>query len=194
MATYSRYINSELGRIIANTRPARADIYLDGHIVMDTSGKIAKTPTVIHNISEGIHTMTFSRSGYNDITISINVEKGYSTHARAVLNTSMWAYPMMLSKSQESLQPSPGWPDIPVQEPTYGHMVANTFPDGAEIYIDGQPVKDINGNIATTPTSVIGIITGIHVVTFKKSGYKDESIMTTIENGIYADIFAKLHN
>jgi|SRR3989304_152047 len=193
MVTYNEYLNPELGRIIANTRPARADIYLDGDIIIDTSGKIAKTPTVIHNVSEGVHTITFSRAGYNEITLSINVAKGSYCHARAVLNTSMWSYPLMLSHtSRQQLQPSPGWPYIPVRQVTYGHMVTGTMPDGANIYLDGQPVLDINGNIATTPSSVIGIITGIHTVTFKKSGYMDASVTVDIQNGLYSDAHAIL--
>lgn len=197
MVTYNEYITLELSRIITDTRPGRANIYLDGEVVMDTSGHIAKTPTVIHNVTEGFHSVTFSREGYNNVTIGVNVPKGSDCHARALLNTSMFTYPMMLSSSQtqtlqQSLQPSPGWPYIPVRQVTYGHMAANTAPDGAEIYLDGQPVRDINGNIATTPSSVIGIITGIHTVTFKKSGYIDTSVTIDVQNGLYSDAYTTL--
>lgn len=192
MAIYSKYLDPGLGRIIANTRPGRADIYLDGDIVMDTSGRIAKTPTVVHNVSEGMHTLTFSKAGYNDITLSVNIVRGSDCHARAILDTSKWSYPLMLSPSNESLQPSPGWPYIPTPETTFGHIVADTLPDGAKIYIDGQPVLDINGNIATTPASVIGIVTGTHTVTFKKDGYADTSVMVNIENGLYSDVYVTL--
>ena len=92
---------SRLGRIIAATRPGRANIYLDGELVMDTSGQVAETPTVIYNVTEGMHTVTFSKSGYSDITITANVKidsDGSYCHARAVLNTSMWSYPMMMSE------------------------------------------------------------------------------------------------
>ncbi len=197
-------LKSSSGRIVTETRPGRAEIYLDGEPVMDTSGNIAKTPTVIHNVPEGIHTITFSKQGYTDITIIANVLKGSDCHARALLNTSMFSYPLMLSSSPEdiqsflddiqlqSLQPSPGWPYLPIRQVTYGHIVANTTPDGAEIYLDGQPVRDINGNIATTPSSIIGIITGIHLVTFKKSGYADTSVTVEIQNGLYSNVHISL--
>jgi len=199
---------SSLGRIIANTRPGRAKIYLDGEIVLDSSGQAAMTPTVIHNVIEGMHTVTFSKPGYNDITILANVKidsNGSDCHARAVLDTSKWSYPMMLSQQQyptfarqmlqkylQQMQPSPGWPYIPVEQVTYGHMVASTSPDEAEIYLDNQPVLDINGNIATTPSSITGIVTGIHTVTFKKAGYIDTSITVNIQNGLYSDVRATL--
>src|SRR3972149_10384891 len=133
--------------IIADTRPGRANIYLDGEIILDSSGQIAKTPTIIHNVTEGTHTVTFSKSGYSDITILANVQKESDCHARALLNTSMFSYPMMMSEQpvhtdtlqelpEQQLQPSPGWPYIPIRQVTYGHMVASTTPDGAEIYLD----------------------------------------------------------
>lgn len=192
--------DSSLSRIIANTRPGRADIYLDGKVVLDSSGNIAKTPTVIYNIEKGIHTVTFSKSGYTDITIIANVLEGSDCHARAVLNTSMWSYPLMLSSSTENIQPyltvnmqpSPGWPYLPIKQVTYGHMVASSTPDEADIYLDGKPVLDVNGNIAKTPSSITGIITGIHTVTFKKVGYIDTNITIEIQNGLYSDAHATL--
>lgn len=187
-----RYPKSSLGRIVAETRPGRADIYLDGEAVLDSSGQIAKTPTVIHNVTEGTHTVTFSRAGYSDITVIANVSNGSDCHARALLNTSMFSYPMMMSEQPsqplQQLQPSPGWPYLPIEQVTYGHMITNTTPDGAKIYIDDQPVLDINGNVATTPSSITGIITGVHKVTFKKAGYRDEDIMVDIQNGLYSDV------
>ena len=202
-------LKSSSGHIITDTRPGRAEIYLDGEPVMNTSGQIARTPTVIQNVPEGVHTITFSKPGYTDITIIANVLKGSDCHARALLNTSMFSYPLMLSSSPEdihsflydiqsqslqlqTLQPSPGWPYLPIRQVTYGHMVVNTTPDGAEIYLDGQPVRDINGNIATTPSSIIGIITGIHLVTFKKSGYADTSVTVEIQNGLYSNVHIPL--
>ncbi len=200
------------GNIIADTRPGRANIYLDGEFVIDSSGKIAKTPTIIRNVSEGMHTVTFSKSGYNDITILANVLQGNDYHARALLNTSMFSYPMMMSQqpldtnelrrllytdelqqsSLQQMQPSPGWPYLPIKQVTYGHLVASTTPDGANIYLDGNPVLDINGNIAITPSSITGIITGVHVVTFKMAGYIDEDVTVDIQNGLYSDARAVL--
>lgn len=185
MAICNECSKPSLGRIIASTRPGRANIYLDGEIVLDSSGGAAKTPTVVHNVTEGMHTVTFSKSGYSDITILVNVEIGserYDYNARAVLDTSKWSYPMMLSQ-----QP-------PVQQVTYGHMITSTTPEGAEIYIDGQPVLDVNGNIATTLSSVTGIITGIHTVTFKKAGYIEINTLVEIQNGLYSDIRATLRS
>lgn len=190
MVTYKELLKLRPNRIIANTRPAKADVYLDGEIVTDASGRMAKTPTIIYNATEGMHNVTFSRPGYNEVTIGVNVIKGLDCHARAILNTSTMIYPQMLSSQSspiDTLQPSPGWPYLPIPQIPFGHMVASTIPDGADIYIDNQPVRDINGQIATTPSSVVGIITGIHNVTFKKVGYMDTSITIGVQNGLYSD-------
>lgn len=91
-----------------------------------------------------------------------------------------------------TLQPAPGWPALPIPRVPFGHMVVNTMPDGAEIYLDGQPVLDSVGNVATTPASVLDIAVGIHRVTFRKFGYFDENVDVFIENGLYSDVSAVL--
>lgn len=89
-------MTSEFGRIITNTQPSGAYIYLDGELVLDSLMQVAKTPMVILNALEGYHYVTFRRFGYNDTTITVYVSKGSYSQARAVLDTSRIRYPMML--------------------------------------------------------------------------------------------------
>lgn len=192
---------TRFGRLIVNTRPVNVEIYLDGQPILDSLGNIAKTPTMILNVTEGIHNVTFSKDGYGNITVMVNVQEGFDSDVKAILNTSQIRYPNMLSAQPaypysaypysfysyiESLQPSPGWPTLPIPQIPYGHIVANTIPDGAEVYIDGQPVFDM-GRIVTTPVTILDIATGVHRVTFKKQGYFDENIDVLIQNGLYSD-------
>lgn len=191
-------MTTKLGRIIVNSRPTGLDIYLDGKPILDGSGKIAKSPSILSNVPEGMHYVTYSKLGYDDTTITINVREGEDCDARAILSTKFMRYPMMLSpegkqdQSIESSQPSPGWPAIPVPQIPYGYLVANTIPDGAEIYIDGQPIFDTVGKILTTPASVLGIVAGKHTVLFRKRGYSDVNVEVFIENGLYSDAYAEL--
>lgn len=90
------------------------------------------------------------------------------------------------------MQPSPGWPAIPTPSGPYGHIVANSIPDGAEVYLDGKPVFDSIGRVTTTPVTILGISTGIHRITFRKTGYIDENVDTLIQNGLYSDAYAIL--
>lgn len=187
---------TKYGRLIVNTRPGNVEIYMDGQPVLDSSGRIAKSPTMILNVQEGIHNVTFTKDGYDDITVMVNVQEGFDSDVKAILNTSQIRYPMMLSQQPDpyinSLQPAPGWPALPIPQIPYGHIVANTIPDGAEIYLDGRPVYDSIGNIATTPVTILDITTGVHSVTFRKQGYFDENVNVLIQNGLYSDAGAIL--
>ena len=184
------------GKIIANTRPSNVEIYLDGMPILDSEGQIAKTPTIILNVSEGVHNVTFSKDGYDNTTVMVTVREGLDTDARAILATKFMRYPNMLSptesKSIESSQPAPGWPALPIPQIPYGYLVANTIPDGAEIFIDGQAIFDTVGKVLTTPASILGIVVGKHTVSFKKKGYSDTNIDVFIENGLYSDAYAIL--
>lgn len=198
-------INVKLGHIIVNTRPGGAEVYLDGRPVLDSQRRIAKTPSLLLGISEGAHNVTFIRQGYNDTTVSVNVSKDEYAEAYAILNTTMMRYPATLQPDQtgqpypndspqqiQNSQPAPGWPALPIPQVPYGHIVANTIPDGAEVYVDGQPVFDSLGRVATTPVTVLDISAGIHKVTFKKQGYFDDNVDVLIQNGLYSDVSAVL--
>lgn len=91
-----------------------------------------------------------------------------------------------------NLQPAPGWPVLPIPQIPYGHIIATTIPDDAEVYLDGQPILDTVGRVVTTPTTILNITTGKHEVTFKKDGYFDEDVYVYVENGLYSDASAVL--
>ena len=184
---------TRFGRIIANTRPNNIEIYLDGMPVLDSDGQIARTPTIILNVSEGIHNVTFSKLGYDTTTVMVNVQECLYCYARAILATKSIRYPLMLGQQHvESTQPSPGWPALPIPQIPYGNLVANTIPDGAEIYIDGKPIFDSIGKVLTTPASVLRIVVGKHDIIFRKKGFSDMNLEIYIENGLYSDASATL--
>ncbi len=186
------------GKIITNTRPNNVEIYLDGIPVLDSEGQIGKTPKIILNVSEGMHNITFIKPGFDYTTVMVYVQEGLDSYARAILSTKFMRYPMMLSlkeqqnSSIQSHQPSPGWPALPIPQIPYGYLVANTIPDGAEIYIDDRPIFDTVGKVITTPASVLGIVTGKHTVKFRKEGYYDSIIEINIDNGLYSDAYTEL--
>lgn len=179
---------AKLGRIIVNTRPVGLDIYLDGQPVLDVTGNIARTPTVITNVVSGPHNVTFSKPGYDTTTVTVNVEEDNDTYARAILATKLIRYPMMLSSTeQENIEPEQPYPPVPYWEFPYGHIAAVTAPYGAEVYIDGKLVLDPSGNIAITPVIISNVPIGGHWVTFKKEGYHDEDIPVYVDTGTYSD-------
>lgn len=58
------------GSIYLSSIPAGAEIWLDG------SNTTKVTPDTIHNVSQGVHTITLSLEDYNDSTFSISVTGG----------------------------------------------------------------------------------------------------------------------
>jgi len=184
---------TRFGKIIANTRPNNMEIYLDGNPVLDSHGMIAKTPSIISYVTEGVHSVTFSKLGYDSTTVMINVEEGSDTYARAVLSTKFIRYPMMLSSERQNVEPEQPYPPVspvppvPYWEFPYGHIAAVTAPYGADVYIDGQPVLGPTGKIVTTPVIITNIPTGGHWVTFKKEGYHDEDVPVYVDTGTYSD-------
>lgn len=178
------------GRIIANTRPSGLEIFLDGKPVLDYSGNIARTPTLILNAPAGIHNITFYRPGYDTTTVMVNVEEDFDCYARAILATKSIRYPLMLSSESqdvEYMQQYPPTSPIPYWEFPYGYIAAVTSPYGAEIYIDGNPVLDHAGKIIITPVIITNVPIGGHWVTFKKEGYHDEDVPVYIDTGTYSD-------
>ncbi len=67
------------GIILAYSVPAGAQVLVDGQAQATMFG-IARTPTIIHEISAGSHNVTFRLPGYEDTVVSTNVNQGgYAT-------------------------------------------------------------------------------------------------------------------
>jgi hypothetical protein len=180
-----------LGSIVTNTRPANVDVYLDGQPVLDSSGQIAKTPSVLSGIAEGVHMVTFRKEGYNDTTIHVDVaEKSYSD-AYAILNPSqMMRYPKMLSASYQDLS----YQDLrenevrtmksikplgieELQQPIFevaGDVVITSYPSGAKIYMDGRLVIDADTKEPILTPTVLAMYMGLHNLKFTMPGYCDK--------------------
>jgi hypothetical protein len=60
------------GRIIVNTIPAGASVYLDG-------ASRGRTPMVLQNISEGVHQIRLEAVGYEDTALVVEVKPGAAT-------------------------------------------------------------------------------------------------------------------
>ena len=67
-----------LGTIVVGSTPLMADVALDGKVV-------GRTPIDLESVIVGKHTITLSKSGYNDFTQTITVAEGKSTTVNATL-------------------------------------------------------------------------------------------------------------
>ena len=67
-----------LGTIVVGSTPLMADVALDGKVV-------GRTPIDLESVIVGKHTISISKSGYNDFTQTITVAEGKSTAVNATL-------------------------------------------------------------------------------------------------------------
>lgn len=180
-----------MGGIMVYSYPDGAEIYIDGTPAIYPLGEIIRTPVFINNISIGTHHITFRLPGYIDKIKTIDVRYNEWVDIDAILQPD----PSTLQPTYlHHLQPAPGWPALPIPQIPYGHIVATTIPDRADIYLDGQPVLDWTGNIATTPITILYVATGTRRITFKKQGYFDEDIYVFVQNGLYSDAYTMLRS
>ena len=175
-----------IGYLVATTRPDGAEVYLDGKPVLDTIGRVVTTPVTVLNITTGKHRVTFRKDGYFDEDVYVYIENGLYSDAYAVLRP----ITLTLSSIEDLSEQYP----IPYWQFPYGHIAALTVPDGAEVYIDGQPALDPTGRIVTTPAIMLNVPIGDHWVTFKKDGYHDEDIPVYVDTGTYSDAYVKLRS
>lgn len=75
-------------------------------------------------------------------------------------------------------------------QPNTGTIRMYSTPEGAEIYIDGNPLRDTSGNIAKTPLILNYVNAWPHWVIFKMPGYFDEIKLVGVIEGRTSDVYA----
>ena len=73
-----------------------------------------------------------------------------------------------------------------------GTILAYSVPDGAEVFVDGNSIPSKFGGIARTPTIIPDVSADRHNITFRLSGYKEETIPVDITQGGYSTVTAIL--
>jgi len=72
------------GTILAYSIPDGAQVLIDGSVAPTMFG-FARTPAMIHEISAGVHNITFRLPGYSEETLSASVPQGGYTTVTAIL-------------------------------------------------------------------------------------------------------------
>ena len=73
------------GIILAYSVPEGAEVFIDGVSASNRYG-IARTPSLIPEISAGAHNVTFRLHGYNEETLSIDIPQGGYSTVTAILH------------------------------------------------------------------------------------------------------------
>lgn len=167
------------GIVHFDSQPHGADIIVDGQILLNPDTEEAiKTPAKI-SLYEGRHDFLMRLHGSNDATGYVDI------------------YPGTTVNIFRSFEPgTPGGGEMP--EPQIwlsyetGAIKAYSFPDGAEMYIDDNPVRDPSGHIAKAPVVITDVPAGARRVSFRMSGMMEESKIVDVEPGAWSDVYATM--
>ncbi len=165
----------QLGTAIFDSDPHGAYIYANGQLLVDPdTEEPLRTPTRAL-LTEGRVDYTISLEGYEDASGYVDIYPG------ATVNV----YKRLKQGTSEG-----GWgqpePQIWLSQQT-GTLKVYSYPDGADVYIDGRPV-------GKTPTTVSNVPTGARRVTFKMPGMMVEEKTVDIHPGAWSSIDATMRS
>lgn len=167
------------GEVFFDTQPHGAQIYVDGQLLIDPDTEESlRTPEKVL-IFEGRHDFTFVLEGHKDASGYLDIYTGTT---------------VSIFRNMEPGKSEEGWGEpeqqIWLSEQNTGTIRVYSEPYGANIYIDGNSVRDQSGNIVKTPVTITDIPVGDHQITFIIPGYLDEMKIVRIHHGELSDITA----
>lgn len=168
------------GTVFFDTQPHGAKIYVDGQLLIDPDTEESlRTPERVL-IFEGRRNYTFVLEGHKDVSGYIDI------YANTTVN---------ITRNMEPGKSEEGWGEPEPQiwlGSNVGTIRARSEPDGANIYIDDNPVLDQSENMARTPVTITDIPDGVRQVTFTMDGYFDEIIPVEVYPGECSDVTATM--
>jgi hypothetical protein len=167
------------GIVHFDSQPRGADIIVDGQILIDPeTEESVKTPTTI-SLYEGRHDFLMRLHGSRDVSGYVDI---YPNTTVNIFRNFEPGTPGDWGKPEQQI-----WLDSNI-----GTIQACSEPEGAAIYIDGNPVLDQSENIVRTPVTITDIPDGVRQVTFTMDGYFDEIIPVEVYPGECSDVTATM--
>lgn len=185
----------QYGLVYFDSDPHGANIYVDGQVLVDPdSGENLRTPTRA-NLLEGRHDFTMTLEGHEDMSGYFDVFVGVTVNVYKRLKPGVskegWGEPqpqIWLAKNAQTKQVQ----TKNTQQIGTGTVKAYSFPDGAEIYVDGRPAMTPTGEIAKTPVTITNVPAGVRQVTFRMPGHLEEMKLVDVEEGAWSDVSATM--
>ncbi|WP_265580914.1 DUF3344 domain-containing protein [Methanofollis aquaemaris] len=125
--------------------PPGALIDLDGEYTGRT------TPATLESLAGGNHTVRMSMDGFEPVERTVYLERDDEVHLQFESGSSE------LMKQTTATGPLRGW-----EENRHGGVYVESFPEGAEIYVDGRKSNK------KTPALIYGLKEGLHTIKAKK--------------------------
>jgi hypothetical protein len=168
------------GLVHFDSQPRGAEIIVDGQILIDPDTEEAvRTPATV-SLYEGRRDFILRLHGSQDATGYIDIFAGSRVD---------------IFRNFEPGTPGGGEvpePQIWLSNQNVGVIRAYSEPDGANIYIDGNPVLDQSGQIVMTPIIITDVPDGVRQITFRMPGHMDEMKLVDIYPGAYSDVTATM--
>ena len=121
-------LKQSLGSIIVSSNPSGANVYLDGNFK-------GVTPITLTDMSIVSHTVKLTKSDYDDITKTVSVSAGETTHVNEALKKITTPTPTTPTPTVQTLTPATPKPATPT--PTLTHSTFGSVPPS---YIIGAAV------------------------------------------------------
>ncbi len=167
------------GIVHFDSDPRGAQIIVDGQILVnpDTEESI-RTPATV-SLYEGRRDFVLRLEGSQDATGYVDIYPGTTVN---------------IFRNFEPGTPGGGERPEPQIWLSYetGAIMAYSFPDGASMYIDDNPVRDPSGQIAKAPVFITDVPAGARRITFRMPGMMEESKIVDVEPGAWSDVYATM--
>ena len=169
------------GIVFFDTQPHGAKIYVDGQILLDPDTEESlRTPERV-SLFEGRRNFTFVLEGHKDISGFVDIYPGVTVNIFRNMEP---------GKSEEGWgEPEPQiW--LSTQNITQNTGTIRIFsePFGADVYLDGNVVRDQSGNIVKTPVTITDIPEGSQQVIFRMPGHLEETKIVNVYPGEWSDV------
>ena len=164
----------EMGIVYFDSSPRGARIFVDGQLLIDPDTEESlKTPERVLLV-EGRRDFTFVLEGHKDVSGYVDVFPGVTVN---------------IFRNMEPGKSEEGWgepePQIFLTAPNTGILRIYSFPDGADVYVNGR-------HIGKAPLVVTDVPAGVANITFKMSGMMDEEKIVDIVEGAWSDTYATM--
>ena len=175
--------NARTGTLSVTSSPAGADVYLDGV-------QKGTTPVSITGVPTGFHLIRVTMPGYEDYSSRVFTPIDKTVHASLKVRSGSTTIPPTLPTTiTTTITTIPT--TVPITVPTgqvppnarTGSLSVTSSPAGAEVYLDGVQK-------GTTPVTITGVSTGLHMIRVTLPGYEDYStrVITPNDRTVHANL------
>ena len=186
------------GTLSVTSSPVGAEVYLDGVLKGTTCGEQKSIlflgiypwnewhyqPVTITGVPIGLHNLRVTLSGYEDYSSWVIIPNDKEVHVKLKVQSGSTTIPTTVPTTIPTTVPTLTPTTVPTIVPTgqvplvvkTGTVSVSSTPTGARVSLDGV-------DRGTTPVTITGVSTGLHLLKVTLSGYVDYSTRFFLVSG-----------